>query len=80
MSEEKTAKNKHIYFRNVELDYFLQYALACQTYQGSAYGECFSAASQIHEEEGADAHNQANNLSLLHEVVFDWLDEVYSEG
>ena len=32
------------------------------------------------EEEGADAHNQANNLSLLHEIVFDWLDEVYSEG
>lgn len=31
------------------------------------------------EEEGADAHNQANNLSLLHEVVFDWLDEVYSD-
>ena len=32
------------------------------------------------EEEGADAHNQANNLSLLHEIVFDWLDEVYSVG
>ena len=51
MSEEKTMKNKHIYFKNPELDYFLQYALACQTYQGSAYGECFSAASQIHEED-----------------------------
>ena len=32
------------------------------------------------QEEGADAHNQANNLSLLHEIVFDWLDEVYSAG
>ena len=32
------------------------------------------------EEEGADAHNQVNNLSLLHQVVFDWLDEVYGEG
>ncbi|HLZ57799.1 MAG TPA: hypothetical protein VKR06_12690 [Ktedonosporobacter sp.] len=130
-------RNKHIYFKNVELDYFLQYTLACQTYQGSAYGECFFAASQVHEEDlemgtsmdsrsakgrviwekgrgfgasgqrqgdrsacsdllcggtdrhepsecaiqaGADAHNQANNLSLLHEIVFDWLDEVYNEG
>ena len=32
------------------------------------------------EEEGADAHNQANNLSLLHGIVFDWLDEAYSAG
>ncbi len=50
MSEEQAVKNKHLYFKNTELDYFLQYALACQTYQGSAYGECFSAASQVHEE------------------------------
>ena len=51
MNEEKTVKSRHIYFKNYELDYFLQYALACQTYQGSAYGECFSAASQVHEED-----------------------------
>lgn len=51
MNQEKTVKNRHIYFENAELDYFLQYALACQTYQGSAYGECFSAASQVHEED-----------------------------
>src|SRR5260221_13612100 len=51
MSEEKTVKNQHIYFKNPDLDYFLKYALACQTYQGSAYGECFSAASHIHEED-----------------------------
>ena len=51
MNEEKTVKNRHIYFKNADLDYFLQYALACQTYQGSTYGECFYAASQIHEED-----------------------------
>src|SRR3989442_5557356 len=51
MSEEKTVKNKRIYFKNADLDYFLMYALACQTYQGSAYGECFYAASHIHEED-----------------------------
>jgi len=51
MNEEKTVKNQHIYFKNADLDYFLQYALACQTYQGSAYGECFYAASQVHEED-----------------------------
>lgn len=31
------------------------------------------------EEEGANAHNQINNLALLHEIAFDWLDEVYRE-
>ncbi len=51
MNEAKTVKNRHIYFKNADLDYFLQYALACQTYQGSAYGECFSAASQVQEED-----------------------------
>ena len=51
MNEDKTVKNRHIYFKNADLDYFLQYALACQTYQGSAYGECFYAASQVHEED-----------------------------
>lgn len=29
-------------------------------------------------EEGADAHCQLNNLSLQHQVVFDWLDEVFA--
>lgn len=28
-------------------------------------------------EEGADAHCQVNNLSLMHQVVFDWLDKVF---
>lgn len=51
MSEEKTVQNRHIYFKNADLDFFLQYALACQTYQGSSYGECFVAASQIHEDD-----------------------------
>ncbi len=51
MNEETTVKNKHLYFKNPDLDYFLQYALACQTYQGSAYGECFAAASHIQEDD-----------------------------
>ena len=51
MSQETTVKNKHLYFKNPDLDYFLQYALACQTYQGSAYGECLYAASQIDEDD-----------------------------
>lgn len=29
------------------------------------------------EEEGADAHCQLNNLGRMHEVVYDWLDEVF---
>lgn len=39
-----------------------------------------SALHIFTEEEGADAHNQANNLSLLHAIVFDWLDELYRAG
>lgn len=27
--------------------------------------------------DGADAHCQINNLSLMQQVVFDWLDEVF---
>lgn len=30
--------------------------------------------------DGADAHCQVNNLRLLHSVVFDWLDRVFSRG
>jgi pimeloyl-ACP methyl ester carboxylesterase len=30
------------------------------------------------EEEGADAHSQANNQRLAHQVVFDWLDETFA--
>jgi hypothetical protein len=26
-------------------------------------------------EKGAEAHTHVNNLPLLHQVVFDWLDE-----
>jgi len=27
-------------------------------------------------EEGADAHCQVNNITLMQEVVYDWLDEI----
>ena len=27
--------------------------------------------------EGADAHCQLNNFSLMHELVFDWLDDIF---
>jgi hypothetical protein len=30
------------------------------------------------KEDGADAHCQVNNLRLAHQVVFDWLDRVFS--
>lgn len=31
-------------------------------------------------EEGADAHCVSNNLSLMNQIVFDWLDECFAEG
>lgn len=32
------------------------------------------------KEEGGEAHCQVNNLGLLNQVIFDWLDEVFSSG
>jgi len=29
-------------------------------------------------EEGAEAHTHVNNFPLLHQVVFDWLDETFT--
>jgi hypothetical protein len=43
--------------------------------------EVLTAAKQwrlFTAEEGADAHCQVNNLGLMQQVVFDWLDEVLS--
>jgi hypothetical protein len=30
------------------------------------------------EEEGADAHSQANNQRLAHQIVFDFFDETFA--
>ena len=30
-------------------------------------------------EEGAEAHTHINNFPLLHQVIFDWLDEVLTQ-
>ncbi|MDQ3792036.1 MAG: hypothetical protein M3341_05220, partial [Actinomycetota bacterium] len=30
------------------------------------------------EEEGADAHSQANNQRLAHQIVFDFFDEAFA--
>jgi hypothetical protein len=30
------------------------------------------------EEEGAEAHSQANNQRLAHQVIFDFFDEVFA--
>jgi len=49
MSDER----HNVYFDDADLDYFLQYALACQTYGGAAYGECLYAASQVRENDPA---------------------------
>jgi hypothetical protein len=31
-------------------------------------------------EEGAEAHTHVNNFPLLHQVVFDWLNEVFAQN
>ena len=79
MSKEKTGqrhKNK-VYFKDQDLDLYLQaFPLNFQTYGGASAGEAFYAA--FTEEEGADAHSQANNQRLARHVVFDWLDETFA--
>jgi pimeloyl-ACP methyl ester carboxylesterase len=32
------------------------------------------------EEEGADAHSQANNQRLAHQIIFDFFDETFAQG
>jgi pimeloyl-ACP methyl ester carboxylesterase len=54
-----------------------------QTFKKQTYA-CYSALRSpkalrvFTEEEGADAHSQANNQRLAHQVVFDWLDETFA--
>jgi pimeloyl-ACP methyl ester carboxylesterase len=51
-----------------------------QTYACYAALRSPKALRVFTEEEGADAHSQANNQRLAHQVVFDWLDEVFARG
>jgi pimeloyl-ACP methyl ester carboxylesterase len=51
-----------------------------QTYACYAVLRSPKALRVFTEEEGADAHSQANNQRLAHQVVFDWLDEVFARG
>jgi pimeloyl-ACP methyl ester carboxylesterase len=51
-----------------------------QTYACYAALRSPKALRVFTEEEGADAHSQANNQRLAHQVVFDWLDETFARG
>jgi hypothetical protein len=56
-----------------------------QTFKKQTYA-CYSALRSpkalrvFTEEEGADAHSQANNQRLAHQVVFDYFDETFARG
>lgn len=52
-----------------------------QMAQAESFYNSLEAPARLHifsPGEGADAHCQVNNLSLMHQVVFDWLDEVFA--
>jgi pimeloyl-ACP methyl ester carboxylesterase len=49
-----------------------------QTYACYATLKSPKALRVFTEEEGADAHSQANNQRLAHQVVFNWLDETFA--
>jgi pimeloyl-ACP methyl ester carboxylesterase len=51
-----------------------------QTYACYAALRSPKALRVFTEEKGADAHSQANNQRLAHQVVFDWLDEVFARA
>jgi alpha-beta hydrolase superfamily lysophospholipase len=51
-----------------------------QTYSCYAALRSPKALRVFTEEEGADAHSQANNQRLAHQVVFDWLDETFARN
>jgi pimeloyl-ACP methyl ester carboxylesterase len=56
-----------------------------QTFKKQTYA-CYAALRSpkalrvFTEEEGADAHSQANNQRLAHQVVFDFFDETFARG
>jgi pimeloyl-ACP methyl ester carboxylesterase len=50
-----------------------------QTYACYAALRSPKALRVFTEEEGADAHSQANNLRLAHHVVFDFFDETFAQ-
>jgi hypothetical protein len=49
-----------------------------QTYACYAALRSPKALRVFTEEEGADAHSQANNQRLAHQVVFDFFDETFA--
>jgi dipeptidyl aminopeptidase/acylaminoacyl peptidase len=51
-----------------------------QTYACYAALESPKALRVFTAEEGADAHSQANNQRLAHQVVFDFFDETFARG
>jgi hypothetical protein len=51
-----------------------------QTYACYAALRSPKALRVFTEEEGADAHSQANNQRLAHQVVIDLFDETFAQG
>jgi len=56
-----------------------------ETFKRQTYA-CYAALNSpkalrvFTEEEGADAHSQANNQRLAHQVIFDFFDEMFAQG
>src|SRR3712207_7176310 len=57
-----------------------QHTFKKQTYACYAALRSPKALRVFTEEEGADAHSQANNQRLAHQVVFDYFDETFAQG
>jgi dienelactone hydrolase len=57
-----------------------QHTFKTQTYACYAALRSPKALRIFTEEEGADAHSQANNQRLAHQVVFDFFDETFAQG
>jgi hypothetical protein len=54
-----------------------------QMAQARAFYNALKSPKELHiftAADGADAHCQINNLSLMQQVLFDWLDEVFGYG
>jgi hypothetical protein len=57
-----------------------QHTFKKQTYACYAALRSPKALRVFTEEEGADAHSQANNQRLAHQVVFDFFDETFAQA
>lgn len=74
---EKQAIKRNLYFKNDDLDFFLQYVMSFQSYKGSSLGECLYAAGKVNE---ADPDTWFHAWKEVAEMVEQIADQSKAKG